>query len=145
MKPKVFNKSKITKTELRKLMIRFAKELGVKRVTFTNRAKRVKGTYNAFTKSLFIDLKQTKAEMLCTLFHEMGHHFAVKRNKWRGYHFCTIPSMKVDKIFKIENGVDCIGRQLWYKYVDTKQWGKYKYSYPKTQKNNIIKNFISKQ
>jgi hypothetical protein len=142
---KIFVTPRITKKDLRSLIRTFAIKMGVEKITFADRAKRVKGTYNAITKSLYIDLKQTKIEMLHTFFHEMGHHFAVKRNKWKNYHYCSVPCMTVNDIFKIENGVDCIGNELWYKYVNTKNWGKYKYSYPKSQKANIIKNFISKQ
>ena len=53
--------------------------------------------------------------------------------------------MTFNQVFRIENRIDQLGEKLWNKYVDIRQWGKYKYSYPKAQKNNIIKNFISKQ
>ena len=53
--------------------------------------------------------------------------------------------MNVNVVFDIENKIDRIGEKLWYKYVDIRQWGRYKFAYPKSQKNNIIKNFFNKQ
>lgn len=131
--------------QLRKLICKFAKDLGVNRVVFGNKGIRVKGTYNPETKNLFIDTKQTKVELLHTLFHELGHHNAVLKNKWKTYHHSLVDSMSVEKIFDIENKIDRIGKKLWHKYVDVKQWGMYNYSYPKSQKNTIIKNFINSQ
>lgn len=142
---KIFNNNKLTKIQLRKLICKFAKDLGVNRVVFGNKGVTVKGTYNPKTKNLFIDTKQTKVELLHTLFHELGHHVAVLKNKWKNYHHCLVDYMTVERIFTIENKIDQIGKTLWHKYVDTKQWGRYNYSYPKSQKKNIIKNFISKQ
>lgn len=142
---KFFVNSKITKGQLRKAICSFAKQQGVNRVVFSNKGINVKGTYNPLTKNLYIDMKQTKRQLLHTLFHEMGHHFAVEKNKWKTYHYCLTEYMSVEKIFDIENKIDKIGQGLWNKYVDLKSWGKYKYSYPKKQKSNIIKNFISKQ
>lgn len=142
---KVFNSSKLTKAELRMCVCNIAKKVGVKKVVFSDKGIYVKGTYNPKTRILFIDTKQTKCEMLYTFFHELGHHFAVLKNKWKKYHFCLVKKMDVERIFYIENKIDQIGKTLWYKYVNTKQWGKYKYSYPKNQKNYIIKHFISKQ
>jgi len=127
------------------LICNTAKKFGVNRVIFSNKAKKVKGTYNAFTKNLYLDLKLTKKEMLYAFFHELGHHFAVKKNKWKSYHYCTVAAMSIEKIFEIENGVDKIGQGLWNIHVETKQWGKYKYSYPKIQKTSIMNNFISQQ
>lgn len=142
---KIFDRYSISHKDLRALIVKFAKSLGVKRVTFSTKALYVRGTYNAFTGSMFLDLNQTNTELLHTFFHELGHHMAVKQKRMVGYHYCTVPSMTFDQIFKAENKVDHIGEKLWYKYVDVAQWGKYKYSYPKSQKNNIIKNFLNKQ
>jgi hypothetical protein len=142
---KTFNNSKLKKQEFRKAVCAFAKEQGIKTITFSNRAKFVRGTYNAFTNSLFLDLKQTRKEMLHTFFHELGHHLAVKKDLWKDYHYCTIPEMTCDDVFMIENSIDHIAGELWIQHVDIKQWGKYKYAYPKSQKSNIIQNFISKQ
>jgi hypothetical protein len=144
MTKKIFDRYSISHKDLRALIVDFAKSLGVKRVTFSNKARYVRGTYNAFTGSLFLDLTQTNIELLHTFFHELGHHMAVKQNRMMGYHYCTVPSMTFDQIFKAENKVDRIGEKLWYKYVDVAQWGKYKYSYPKSQKTNIIKNFLNR-
>lgn len=141
---RIFVNNKITKAQLRKVICLFARQQGVNKVIFNDKGTRVKGTYNPFTKNLYIDTKQTKKELLHTLFHELGHHTAVQKNKWKNYHHCLVECMSVEKIFQIENSVDRIGQKLWNKYVDVKFWGKYKYSYPKKQKNNIIKNFISK-
>ena len=145
MRTKIFSSIRLTKAELRSLICFTAKKFGVNRVIFSNKAKRVKGTYNAFTKNLYLDTRLTKKDMLHAFFHELGHHFAVKKNRWKSYHYCTVAAMSIEKIFEIENGVDKIGQKLWSKHVESKQWGKYKYSYPKSQKSFIIKNFISKQ
>ena len=126
-------------------MCAFAKKLKVKRVVFNNKGIKVKGTYNVVTGIVYIDLKQTNKEMLHTFFHELGHHTAVKKNKWNKYHHSPLSSMDSNVAFDIENKIDQIGKQLWNKYVDIKQWGKYKYSYLKSQKSSLIKNFISKQ
>ncbi len=139
MTTKLFNDKNITVIELRKLICKTAKRLGVNRVVFNKKGRKVRGTYNAFTKNLYIDSKQTKKEMLNTFFHELGHHKAVKANRWRKYHLCLVPSMNIETIFNIENKIDQIGRRLWNKYVNPKQWGRYKYVYPKSQKNNMIK------
>ena len=145
MKQKHFNNSLITLQELRTEMCAFAKKLKVKRVVFNNKGVKVKGTYNVITGIVYIDLKQTNVEMLHTFFHELGHHTAVKKNKWNKYHHSPLSSMDSNVAFDIENKIDQIGKQLWNKYVDIKQWGKYKYSYLKSQKTSLIKNFISKQ
>jgi len=145
VKQKHFNNSLITLQELRTEMCAFAKKLKVKRVVFNNKGVKVKGTYNVITGIVYIDLKQTNVEMLHTFFHELGHHTAVKKNKWNKYHHSPLSSMDSNVAFDIENKIDQIGKQLWNKYVDIKQWGKYKYSYLKSQKTSLIKNFISKQ
>ena len=79
--------------------------------------------------------------MLRTFFHELGHHEAVKKNKWTQYHFNLVDKMRVDVIYIIENKIDQIGRKLWHKYVDTNQWGMYKYFYPKSQMKAYINSF----
>lgn len=141
---KIFNTTKATKQMLRRTICDTAKEFGVKRVVFSDRSKYVNGTYNAFTKVLYLNSRLTKSQMLNVFFHELGHHFAVKTNKWKNYHFNLVPFFKYEDIFKIENGVDQIAKKLWDKYVNQKNWGKYKYSYPKSKKKTIINNFISK-
>lgn len=74
----------------------------------------------------------------------MGHHYAVKQNKWRDYHFDLNPNITADKIFEIENKIDHIGNQLWNKYVDSARWGKYKYSYPIKNKKTLINTLLTK-
>lgn len=141
---KFFSNKRLTKKQLRAEICKFAKEIGVNKTIFSNKARYVNGSYNATNKVLYLDTKLTKYVMLRTFFHELGHHTAALKNKWKNYHYCLVPSMYVETIFQIENKVDQIGETLWYKYVDIKRWGRYKYSYPKAQKNNIIKNFISR-
>ena len=142
---KIFNNNKITKIQLRKSICKFAKQLGVSRVVFSNKGIAIVGSYNPSTNVLYIDTKQTKTELLHTLFHELGHHTAVKKNKWNNYHHNPASRITAEKIFDIENKIDQIGQKLWYKYVNIKFWGRYHYAYPKIQKKCIIKNFISKQ
>lgn len=139
---KVFINNRLTRKELRSKIYKFAKECGVQIITFSNKGRKVKGTYNARTKSLYVDLKQTKTELLHTFFHELGHHFAVKNNKWKSYHYGVGYVMLQEKVFEIENKIDQIAEKLWYKHVDIKKWGRYKYTYLKSQKNNIINTFI---
>lgn len=138
---KIFINASLTKKQLRILFCTFAKKLGVQQVIFNNRGKYVCGTYNAETKRMYINTKQTKKEMLYTLFHELGHHEAVKKKRWIKYHFDLTLTITNEQIFQIENKIDQIGEKLWYKYVDTNAWGRYKYSYPKSQKH-IILNYI---
>ena len=134
----MFDDLKLNKAQLRKIICELAKKLGVKKVVFNRKAKRVRGTYNCFTRVVYIDNKQAKREILLTFFHELGHHYALKRNLWMKYHMCLVEKMAVEKMFEIENKVDRIGKTLWNKYVDHKQWGKYKYVYPKSQKRTIM-------
>ena len=135
---KVFNNLKLNKAQLRKVICELAKTLGVKKVAFNRKAKRVRGTYNCLTHIVYIDTKQTRRDILLTFFHELGHHYALKCNLWMEYHLCLIKTIEVEKMFEIENNIDKIGKSLWNKYVDHKQWGKYKYVYPKSQKNAIM-------
>ena len=50
-------------------MVLVAKQAGVKKIAFNTQAKKVRGTYNAFTGVLFICLKQTKKDVLNAFFH----------------------------------------------------------------------------
>jgi hypothetical protein len=135
---KIFSSSKLTKIQLQSLICVTAKKFGVKKVCFNSKGKYVRGTYNAFNHVLYLDTKQTKKEMLNTFFHELGHHFAVKHNRWKTYHFNLVPSINFDRMFLIENRIDRSAKKLWNKYVDTKIWGRYKYVYLKTNKNYIM-------
>lgn len=140
---KTFNNKNINKTELRKIICLTAKTMGVKRVIFNDRGKYVSGTYNAFTGVLYLNLNGTKRHILNTFFHELGHHVSVKAKRFNGYHFNLIPYMNVERIFNIENKIDQAGKKLWNKYVSLKQWGKYKYAYPKSQKQKLMNNFLN--
>ncbi len=136
---KLFANNKITKRDLRKQICSMAKESGVKKVSFNNKAKYVMGTYNALNDVIYIDVKQNKRDMLLTFFHEMGHFTAVKKKKWLVYHFDPHTSLiSHDEKFKIENKIDKIAKQLWNKHVDTKIWGKYKYGYPLVDKRDSV-------
>ena len=135
---KEFKNPRVTVSELRRHVCKFAKSLGVSRVTFNKNGKYVAGTYNPETKSLYLCTKATKTELLRVFFHELGHHEAVKKNMWRTYHFNLVPAMTPEKIFSIENGIDQLGNKLWNKYVDVAKWGRYKYAYPKSKKRLLI-------
>lgn len=142
---KLFDNNKLTRKQLRREVCIVAKSLGVNRVAFNDKAKFVCGSYNFRNKNIFIDTKQNKREMLNTFFHELAHHTAVKNRKWLPYHTNpSTPNLTALRKFNIENGIDKIARTLWNKYVDTKVWGKYKYGYPKTQKQYLVNNFFSK-
>ncbi len=141
---KFFLDSCIETKELRANIILLAKSLGVNRVVFSNKGVNVKGTYNPLNNNMYIDTKQNNVEILHTFFHELAHHVAVLRNRWKRYHFNLVPYMNVDEIFSVENKIDKLGKKLWHKYVDIKAWGRYKYSYPKSQKNFIIKSLYNK-
>ena len=136
---KAFIDNKISKRDLRRQICNMAKESGVKKVSFNNKAKYVMGTFNALNNVIYIDVKQSKRDMLLTFFHELGHFTAVKKKKWLVYHFNpNTPLISVDKKFDIENKIDKIAKQLWNKHVDTKTWGKYKYGYPLIEKRESV-------
>lgn len=143
MNKKIFDQI-LTYKKLRKLIVDTAKQFGVSRVCFNNRGVHVRGTYNCISKVLYLDLKQDKKELLNTFFHELGHHQAVKNKKWLKYHEESLSAMTADKIFYVENKIDGIAKKLWNKYVDIKTWGRYKYFYPKIQKNIIMKTLFAK-
>ena len=103
---KIFNTSRITKSQLRQVVCKSAKEMGVSKVIFNSTAKHVSGSYNAEKNVMFLDTKLTKKELLDTFFHELGHHVAVKQNKWRGYHYDLNPNITKEEIFKIENKIE---------------------------------------
>jgi hypothetical protein len=134
---KIFEDANIQPAPLRKLICKVAKERGVKRVIFNGRSKHVRGTYNAETKVMFLDLNQSSKELLVTFLHELGHHTAVVCGLWLAYHLNQNPNESPEERFNIENNIDQIAESLWNQIVDTKQWGKYKYVYPKTHKKNL--------
>lgn len=132
-----------TRRQLRKLICSFAKEQGITRVVFSPFGKGTCGTYHSYTKTIFINLKQTMKGMLSTFLHELGHHIAVLQGKWLDFHFQTTKPILAGDMFYIENQIDQIAKELWYKYVDLPRWGKYKYFYPKKSKNIFIMNHTS--
>jgi hypothetical protein len=140
---KIFNNANISTKKLRALCNSFVKQQGVKRTVFNNRGKFVKGTYNCFNKTMYINTEQTKIELMHALFHELGHHEAVKNEKWLDYHFNSTLKLTNEEVFEIENGVDKIAEKLWAKYVDCSVWGRYKYAYPKSKRTRIINEFIN--
>ena len=142
---KLFKRTRLSKKDLRQLIINFSKTLGVKKIYFSDRAKHVNGTYQPYNQTIYLDTKLNNLEMMHTFFHELGHHHAVLNKKWTKYHFGNNGTLKPEAVFDIENQIDQIGNKLWNKYVDTKQWGKYNYAYPKAQKNLMIKLFINRQ
>jgi Zn-dependent peptidase ImmA (M78 family) len=142
-KLKIFDSNRVTKKQLRALICAAAKQFGVNRTVFSNKAKRVRGTYNVLTGILYIDTKQSKKETLLTFFHELGHHFAVKKRKWNKYHYNLVKCMAIEDIFNTENKVDGVAKDLWNKHVNSNQWGKYKYMYPRSKKRKIMNQLIS--
>ena len=142
---KVFFTTKVNKPQLREIICETAKKFGVNKIIFNNKGKYVRGTYNPLNNNIYLNLKQTKKELLNAFFHELGHHFAVKNNRWKVYHFNLVPSMAVERIFRIENKIDRIAKKLWNKYVDLNQWGKYKYAYPKANKKQIMNHISNTQ
>lgn len=134
-----FDTNRLTKKELRNKICLFAKTVGVKKVIFNNKAKRLYGSYNASNSNIFLSLNQTKKQMLNTLFHELGHHESVKQGKWIKYHF-NLYKRRAPKIwFRIENKVEIIGKSLWNKHVNKGKWGNYKYFYLKKNKTQMTK------
>lgn len=131
---------KITTPQLRKQIYTWAKQNGIKTITFSPVGKKtIAGTYNAKTNSLYLNTNQTKKHLLEAFFHEMGHFVAVKhQNKWKGYHYCTRP-IHVNEAFNIENKIDKIANKLWNAHVDSTVWGKYNFFYPKKMKSKLIK------
>jgi hypothetical protein len=140
---KLFKTDCVDKKEFRKFICKVAKDFGVNKVIFSDRGRYVSGTYNAFNKNMFLDLKMNKKQTLTTFFHELGHHIAVKKNLFKKYHFNLCPSINVEQAFVIENKIDKIAQGLWNKYVVIKTWGRYNYAYPKSQKTKIMNHFLS--
>lgn len=136
-----FDTNRLTKKELRFQICAFAKQVGVKKVVFNNKAKYVCGTFNPTNNTIFISLKQTKKQMLHTLFHELGHHYAVLKKKWVKYHFNLYKAPSAELYFSIENKIEKIAKSLWNENVDKKRWGNYKYFYLKSRKKELTNLF----
>ena len=123
---------------MRSQICKYAKTLGVYKVVYNKKAKRVAGTYNAYRKLIFLNAKQNRKHLLMSFFHEIGHHVACMRELWTDYHFDLKPFSEETR-FLIENNIDKIANVLWNKSVCNKTWGKYKYYYPISQKKGLIK------
>lgn len=136
---KLFNNNKISKKELRSLMCALAFSKGVNKIRFSRRAKYISGSYNYDNANIFVDSKQPRKNMLMTFFHELAHHVASSNNKWLLYHQnAATPRVSSMMKFKIENKIDRLAQKMWFKYVDTKVWGRYQFAYLKSQKKYII-------
>ena len=137
---KYFCRETVSKKRLRLLICKLSYSMNVNSVRFSRKAKYISGSYNADRANIFVDGKQKKREMLLTFFHELAHHVAYSKKKWVVYHEnAATPRISAKAKFHIENKVDKIAKQLWYKYVDIKQWGRYRYGYPLSQKRYIVK------
>ena len=136
-----FNTKRLTKQQLRAKICCFAKEAGVKKVIFNDKARCVSGTFNCITNIMFISLNQNKKQMLNTLFHELSHYYAVLNKKWTKFHFNLYKKPNFDRHFSIENKIEKMGKILWNKNVDKTQWGNYKYFYLKSRKKEITNLF----
>lgn len=138
MEQKIFKSKNLKIAELRSRISRYAKSIGVYKVAFNKQSKIVDGTYNAARKIMFLNAKLSKKRLLRAFFHELGHHKACMQNLWLDYHF-GLKTLNPETDFLIENNIDIIAQSLWNKYVCTKAWGKYKYYYPRSQKNKLTK------
>jgi Zn-dependent peptidase ImmA (M78 family) len=134
---KIFIDETLPKKQLRYLMHLVAVEHKINQLSFNSRATNLGGSYNITNNGIFINNKQRKKTMLCVFFHELAHHVAVQRKKWMSYHEGTNLDIAPSKQFDIENKIDIIAKSLWLKYVDTKKWGKYQFSYPKSKKGQL--------
>lgn len=120
-------------------MCKLSKDLGVRCIRFSKKAKHISGSYDMDASTIFVSGKQNKKEMLYTFFHELAHHLIPKSKRSYLYHEnAATPLISSQCKFKIENKVDQLARKLWFKYVDVKEWGRYKYGYLKTQKHKYI-------
>jgi hypothetical protein len=136
---KIFNTKKETKKELRQKICNLAYSLGVNSIRFSKKAKYIDGSYNWDEANIFVNGKMSKYYMLVTFFHELAHHVASSQNKWKKYHMnASTPLISPSKKFDIENKIDKIAQKLWYKYVSTKEWGRYRYGYKKSEKKELI-------
>ena len=133
-----FNTNRLTKKQLREEICLFARQFGVKKVIFNNKARLVSGSFNSHSNIMFLSLNQPKRQMLNALFHELGHFEATQKNKWKKFHFGLYKKINYDTLFKIENRIEKIGKALWDKHVNKKYWGNYKYFYLKSKKKIII-------
>jgi hypothetical protein len=137
---KFFDKQ-MTHKQLRATILAVSKKLGVNKVNFNKTGKYLRGTYECVNRNMYLNLRQTKKEILVSFFHELGHHMSIKNNRWLKYHHSGLQAIDPHKIFYMENKIDKIASKLWRKYVCNKAWGNYKFVYPKTQKRMFVKLF----
>lgn len=138
-----FDTNRITKQQLRSQICSYAKSVGVNKVIFNNRGKYICGSFNSTNNVIYICSKQTKKQMLNTLFHELAHFYAVLNKKWIKFHFNLYKNPNPDRLFVIENKIDKIGKNLWNQHVNKKLWGNYKYFYLKSKKHKITTLFTN--
>lgn len=139
MTKKYFSNKSLSKRQLRNLICEFAWEMGVRKVSFNKKAIDIAGSYNFEKRVIFLSNKQNRREILLTFFHELAHHVAsTKKRKWLAYHMnAATPLITPAAKFAIENKIDKLAKKLWFKYVNTKAWGRYRYGYPRSNRKNI--------
>jgi len=121
-----------TRKELKDSIKAFAKNIGLKKVTYNNKAVYVEGSYNHKTKVIFLSSKLKKKNTLLTFFHELAHHIACKRGLWKKYHTQVVTDSEY--AFLVENKVDRLAKKLWNRYVDSTIWGRYYFTYKAAHK-----------
>ena len=140
--PKFFSTKTLSKVQLRALICAFASMFRVRKVSFNNKAKELAGSYNFAKDVIFLSSTQCKRDMLLTFFHELSHHVKAQKGRFRRYHQnAATPLISPSTKFNIENGIDKLAQKLWHKHVDTKQWGKYRYGYPRSNRKNLTEWF----
>ena len=72
-----------TRKELKMSIKTFAKSIGIKKVTYNNKALYIEGSYNHKTRVIFLSSRLKKENILPTFFHELAHHIACKRGLWK--------------------------------------------------------------
>ena len=136
--PKFFSTKTLSKAQLRTLICEFAAKHRVKKVSFNNKAKSIDGSYNFAKDVIFISSTLSKRGMLLTFFHELSHHIKAAKRRFLDYHLnAATPKISPSAKFNIENGIDKLAQKLWQKNVDTKQWGKYRYGYPRSNRKHL--------
>ena len=132
-----------TRKQLKQLVRDVCKIERVKKIIFRkeiDRLEKIDGIYVGVTQTITVcDYKKSMRYILLTAFHELGHHVAVRNNLWKRYHCGHDVTFTAEYAFLIENAIDRIARLLWKKYVDTKVWGRYKFTYTKAAKAHFVK------
>jgi hypothetical protein len=126
----------LTREELKNSIKCFAKSIGVKKVTYNNKAVYVEGSYNHKTRVIFLSSRLKKKNTLSTFFHELAHHVACKRGLWKKYHTQVVTNPEY--AFLVENRIDRLAKKLWSRYVDSSTWGRYYFTYKSAQKRSHL-------